>query len=74
MKRCPICGYKECKARHCVACGAEYTGHNHHCNPEREAKIEASRKSHTEMGIVRPRPTYGSRLCDGFSMARRENE
>lgn len=54
------------KQKHtCVACGAVYYGSNHHCDPVKEKRVEAGRKSYA--GNHTP-PTYYQRLKDGFRM------
>jgi hypothetical protein len=39
----------------------------HHCEPEVEARLEASRSSHSELGRLQPH-TLAERLQDGFRM------
>lgn len=51
----------------CNGCGEKYHGDNHHCDPKREDRIEATRKAHEQVGILR-QPTFSERLAIGFAM------
>ena len=56
----------------CIVCKVTYTGNNHHCDPKREAKIEAGRKSHGDYREYRP--SYSARLNAGFNLLRRSDD
>ncbi len=49
----------------CVVCGEHISGHDHHCNPRVEARIEAARKGHSELLGDRA-PSFSERLTNGF--------
>jgi hypothetical protein len=57
------------ETKHCVACGELMIDDDHHCDPKREAKIENTRRAHSQMGIERGR-SFGERLSFGFELIR----
>ena len=55
----------------CVACGRDYKGAAHNCDPKLEARIEAGYKAvSTRRENNTPSRTYNSRLRDGFALNR----
>jgi hypothetical protein len=57
---------------HCVVCGEslfdENFVRNHHCDPQRESRIENARKSHDRAAIRQRQPEFRERLSVGFEM------
>jgi len=51
----------------CVACGARYSGDNHHCDPKREKQIEDARRASEEVREAYPLKWY-DRLSQGFQL------
>jgi hypothetical protein len=52
-------------SNNCVACGARYSGDNHHCSEEYENRRHAAENAdRTDYD----RRAYGTKLADGFAM------
>lgn len=54
----------------CVVCGKLVDG-RHKCDPRYIQRVEAARKSHSELGRYYP-PSYSTRLATGFDMMKGE--